>query len=462
MDKRLNELLAMCVLAISVSSSGCSSDGTKSSPGVPGADGRDGVPGADGRDGVPRPGEQGYLLVAEQEQGHEAIHAYSLPDLSYTGTIRDVLLGNHLGTLVLADGRVIGSDDKHGRIIAIQMNDAGKPSVVSSVAADLGPLAVWGCADAALRHLAVSSGKEGLDQIATVVDLEDFSATPFPITMNLEEELHPFIAGEPAHLFLGVGGAIQAFPLAAVLAGSASAPVANVAINAGSHGPVVSHASGRVYISAKAGTGFDGVNFGVVPFARVALIPWDVDGRSTGQNFRPRLSWDEQYIYGAVPRSLPEGAENWASREVDFHAADIGDASAKRAVLTTGIVSKFQLSRPYAFFANTTADGDFGILVDVDSGSPSFQKVVARIRIDALVNGPMPGVSAAGTQRRGSAITPDGRWAFVSHGGEGKISVINTETRRVVKEIETPTALAGGGYLVAIQPGNTPVDTCMR
>ena len=47
----------------------------------------------------------------------------------------------------------------------------------------------------------------------------------------------------------------------------------------------------------------------------------------------------------------------------------------------------------------------------------------------------------------------------MSHGGEGKVSVIDTEARAVVRTLETPTTLAGGGYLVAGQRGVQPVDT---
>jgi YVTN family beta-propeller protein len=153
--------------------------------------------------------------------------------------------------------------------------------------------------------------------------------------------------------------------------------------------------------------------------------------------------------------------QKWA-REVDFHAANLESETARRLLLTSGIVPKFQLSRPYAFFTSTTAAGDFGILVDTDAASPTVHEVVARIPLAKLADGPTPGVSTAGAQARGSAITPDGQWAFVSHGGEGKVSVIDTESRAVVATIDTPTSLDGGGYLVAVQPGNTPVDTCMR
>ena len=98
--------------------------------------------GKDGADATQVRGSEGYLLVAELEAGHEAIHAYSLPDLAHTGSIGNVALGSHVGTLVLADGRVIATDSKHSEIIAIQMDSEGRPMVVNSVAADLGEEAV--------------------------------------------------------------------------------------------------------------------------------------------------------------------------------------------------------------------------------------------------------------------------------------------------------------------------------
>ena len=90
----------------------------------------------------------------------------------------------------------------------------------------------------------------------------------------------------------------------------------------------------------------------------------------------------------------------WAARELDFHAANLKTETAKRLRLTSGIVPRFQLSPPYAFFANMTADGDFGILVDTDPASPTVHEVVARIPLATLADGPKPGVSTAGTQAR--------------------------------------------------------------
>lgn len=434
--------------------------------GAAGASGGAGEGGMGGAGGASQEvGAEGYLLAADLAA--EVIYAYSLPDLTLTGRIENVLLGNHVGAIALADGRVVTTNDKAKEVIAIGMDENGVPSIVNRVAARIGRQAVWACGDSELEYLAVASQLEdSTTEVANIVKLDDFSLTEFEVPMNViegrTEELHTFIAGEPLHLFASVGAEIRGYPLAAVLASGATPAVASIAVNAGSHGPVVSHAQGRLYISAAAGTGLDGVDFEATPFARAPLIPWDVDGRSSGRNARPRLSWDERYVYGAITNAEPAGAENWAEREVDFHAADLETESASRVLLTTGIVPKFQLSERYALLANITAEGDYAILVDVAASSETFHEVAARVPLAALTNGPVAGQTTAGKETRASAITPDGKWAFVSHGGDARISVIDTESKRVSGTITTPTPLSGGGYLFAVQPGTMPVDTCTR
>jgi YVTN family beta-propeller protein len=408
-----------------------------------------------------------FLLVAELAMGGEAIHAYGLPDLAHRGTVAGVRLGNHVGAIALADGRVVTTDEKSGDIVAIGLGPDGRLAVLNRVKGDIGPQAMWGCGDAELRYLAIASGKDGVGpQTANVLKLDDFTVKTLDLPMNViagaTEELHPYIAGTPAQLFAGVGGELRWFPLADVWAGTASAPAGTLMVETGSHGPVVAHARGRLYFSARAGAGFDGVRFAPAPVMRAAMIPWDVDGRTSGRNGRPRLSWDGRFIYGAITHAMPAAAESWAAREVDFHAADLETGTAKRLALTTGLVPKFQLAKPYAFFANITGSGDFGVLVDVTAGSPTFQQVVARVALTALTKGPKAGEATAGKETRASAITPDGRWAFVSHGGDGKVSVIDTSTKAVSGTISTPTPLAGGGYMIAVEPGVAPVDTCTR
>ena len=79
-----------------------------------------------------------------------------------------------------------------------------------------------------------------------------------------------------------------------------------------------------------------------------------------------------------------------------------------------------------------------------------------------LSNGPVADQPPTGREARFVAVTPDGRYAFATHGGDGKISVIDTATLSVTKVLELPTALRGGGYITAVQPGAPIVDLIAR
>ena len=95
--------------------------------------------------------------------------------------------------------------------------------------------------------------------------------------------------------------------------------------------------------------------------------------------------------------------------------------------LATGVVGRGGVSETLAVYPNIAPDGDFAILVDADPDSATFRDVIARIALDRLTDGPVVGSPTAGRQSRHAAITPDGGLAFVTHGGDGLISVIDTK-----------------------------------
>ena len=149
------------------------------------------------------------------------------------------------------------------------------------------------------------------------------------------------------------------------------------------------------------------------------------------------------------PLAAPAAPADWTDLEVDLHWVDLAERSVARVPLAPGVVGRGGVSARLAVYANVHPDGDFANLVDVDPASPTFREVVARIPLEKLTDGPVAGLPTAGRQARHSAITADGARAFVSHGGDGFISVIDTAAGAVVARIETPTALRGGGYLIA-------------
>lgn len=399
---------------------------------------------------------KGYLLAFDIADSR--VHAYRLPEMTLTGSLENIGFDNHLGTVVLADGRVIFTSQATEEVIVLKLDDQGRPAVDFRVKAELPKGGVWGQVDPTFRYLVVSSGYEEKRQVINIVDLQQRTNTALPITMNEQEELHPYIT--PDGLILaGIGGEMVAFRLADGQRGQTE-PFARTPIGLSGHGNVIAPDLQRVFqVSAR---GLEPVSYAGNTLTAGTPIPWNADGRETGRNSRPRLSFDGNFVYGAAPQTQPTGAENWAQRPVDIHIANLREGTAKRLPMDQGIAPRFQLSRPYAFFAVRSPSGDAAYLFDVNAQSPSFQSIVGKVTLPALANGPVVGESASGKEGRSLAITPDGRYAFVAQGGMGQIVVIDTQSKAVASTLNVPSPMRNGGYLVAVQPGTTPVDLGAR
>jgi hypothetical protein len=179
---------------------------------------------------------RGFLVVADTVE--QRIFVYRIPEMVLTGEIPNVLLGAHLGTLALPDGRILLSDDQSKEILALRIDETGVPTIVNRVAATLGRRAVWGSVDARLRFLAVASELEGTDeQVINVIDLATFENREARVQMTGEGEAHPFLTGRPLALFVSLGGELNAYR-------DSLAPLNRTPIQPGSHGPVVSPKTG--------------------------------------------------------------------------------------------------------------------------------------------------------------------------------------------------------------------------
>ncbi len=399
---------------------------------------------------------KGFLVAFDIAESR--VHSYRLPDMTLAGSLDNIGFDNHLGTVVLPDGRVVFTSQASGEVIVLKLDDQGRPSVDFRVAAELPRGGVWGQADPSFRYLLVSSGYEENRQVLNIVDLQQRTNTAFPITMNEREELHPYITPDGV-VIAGIGGEMVAYRLADIQRGQAT-PFARAPIGLGGHGPVIAPALQKVFQTTA--RGLEQVSYAGGSLSAAPPIPWNVDGRETGRNSRPRLSFDGNFVYGAAPQTQPAGAENWAQRPVDIHIANLREGTARRLPMDQGIAPRFQIARPWAFFAVRSPNGDAAYLFDVDPQSPTFQSIAARIPLPELANGPVPGESASGKESRSLAITPDGRDAFVAQGGMGQILVIDTQARAVSRTLAVPSPMRNGGYLVAVQPGTVPVDLGAR
>ncbi|CAN5498352.1 hypothetical protein BH09CHL1_BH09CHL1_09780 [soil metagenome] len=404
------------------------------------------------------PGDGRFLLVADPAAADIAM--YALPSLNLTGNLPGVALDKHAGVVALADGRVIFGDDATQEIVAITIDANGLPTIAQRVAASFGDGLAWAAMDAKARYYVVTSGVEGtLTRFLNVVDLATFTNTSVEIEAAEDEELEAWITGEPAYAFLSVGGRVDAYLLDDLIAGEA-APTSSLAIEFGSHGPVADAANGRLLISTAAG--FEVIDADADPIVAESLIPWEVDGFTGGQNFRPRLGWDGATIFGVLTPT-PENPETWADVEVSAHITNLADLSATRVSLGHGLwAGRWGLGAPFALFAGHDGVTGTAALFDVDPASATFGTVVSSTAIDKPTLAAIPGTAADGAEGYLTAITHDGALGFVVLGGDGRILVIDTEQAAVAATIATANPLTGAGYITVIESGVAPVDLVAR
>jgi hypothetical protein len=173
------------------------------------------------------------------------------------------------------------------------------------------------------------------------------------------------------------------------------------------------------------------------------------------------LANDGKRIYSYL-RIFGSDTTPWEGWENDAYIGNLETGEATRIPLGPGLVYRQALSDPFALYFTQHPDGDAAHLLDTNPKSPTFHQLVAHIPLDSLSNPPLPGDDPFAAESRRVAITPDGRWGFISHGGDGVISVIDTQSKQVVRKLEVPTPLTAGGYLVAVQPEMKLGDTIGR
>lgn len=403
-------------------------------------------------------GDGRFLLVADPAAAD--VSFYSLPDLKLTGSLPGVSLDKHGGVISLADGRTIFGDTAAQELVAVTIDAEGVPAISQRVPASFGGGLAWASINADARYFVATAGvDDSLTRYLNIVDLATFTNTTIELEAAEDEELEAWIAGDPAQVFLAVGGRVDAYGLDELIAG-AEAPVSSVSIELGSHGPVADAARDRLLISTAAG--FEVVNTGVNPITHESLIPWDVDGFAGGQNYRPRLGWDGVHVLGVLTPT-PETPEAWADVEVSAHIANLADISAMRVSLGHGLwTGRWGISTPYALFAGYDEAGGTVALFDVDPESATFGAIAASIEIEKPTMAAVAGTPAAGAEGYLTAITHDGSLGFVVLGGDGQILVIDTANAEVSATITTTGPLTGAGYITVIEPGVAPVDLVAR
>lgn len=418
-----------------------------------------------------QPAQPAYLLVGDMVAGK--LYIYGGAGWSLQATLDDLVVAGHAGMLALADGRVLIPDDRNKQLVVLRLGQ-GAPTVERRVPMPI-PLPTryaWAAADPAGTVLAVSGldGDESV-KLLTLVDLKTYASRQFRVdTGSPDAELNLSVggAGTGTVVLLHLAERVDTFRVVDLLRPDAKIngildgtikPAATLQVGRGGHSDSFSAPT-----SKWTGSTLRGLEIATLradgTLESHQTLPWEANERSGGRNARQRLAADGRHVFGPLSATVPPA--RWAEAEVDLHWVNLESNAAYRLPLARGQVGRGGVSATFAVYASVHPEGDHANLIDVDPASPGFRQVAARVVLPRLAGGPVPDQPVAGKEARHAAITPDGRFAFVSQGGEGKVHVIDTAARRLAAALEVPTPLRGGGYIVAIEPGRVTADFSAR
>lgn len=393
---------------------------------------------------------QGTLFVADPAA--HALYAYGLPDLELEASLDGVEMNTHAGFLPLPDGRLLLIDDAADELLAVR-HEADTLEIVgrASLPADVTHVAV----DPAATYAIVGAVSDTAP--LTLVDLGDFTTTSLDVEAG---EAGVMLSGDPLTVLHRNDASLQveAYPLEAFLAGETS-PASPVPTGAFGHGEVIDHERGRLYLATD--DGFDVVSMDAGNLEYETTWPWEANGRAGGRAYFARLTPDGSHLISYIANR--DGEETaWGEWSNDLYIVDLETDTVTRSALAPGLVYRFALADTLALFFSMTPEGDEAILVDTDSASATFGETLTRVPLAPLSNGPQADESPWEAESRIGALTPDGTTGFVSHGGDGVISVLDTQTGEIVDQLAVPSALAYGGYMIAVTDGMPLVDTVAR
>ncbi|MFT4038702.1 MAG: hypothetical protein QM692_11020, partial [Thermomicrobiales bacterium] len=294
------------------------------------------------------------------------------------------------------------------------------------------------------------------------VDLATFENTILEFAMDEPEEITAWLTGDPLHVHVATGGVIRSYAYSDLAAGVLE-PLAEVAVDLESHGGVTDAARDHILYVAGPGTGFEVLDVSSGAAQYVQQIPWDLDDLTGGRNARPRVTADGAHVFGVMTPGLDD-ATLWAETTVSNHITNLETLEARRLPIATGTIGyRWGLTDRYALWAGYDGKAAHAYLLDADASSPTFGEVAHTVPVARPTH-----AAAAGEDHEGAefymmtTISPDSAYGFVTISGDSRIQVIDLSSLEIVAEIETPTAMAGGGYTTVLQPGITPVDLWAR
>lgn len=390
-----------------------------------------------------------------------------------TATLRGVTLGTHAGTVQLGHGRIAFMDESKPQLDVLAIGSGGTARIVQHYAVPNADgrweRAGWLATDTSRRHLAVGSDFDGsTHQRVTVIDLGREVAHTADITTSAvtlattgkrgTEEVETFLVGNPLRLVVTAGGRLDAYSVSDIMRG-ATRPhrIATTPLGAYPHGPVV-NATGTV-IGSDLATGVQTVRVTKNGFTGSSSAAYP---QPSVQSYRPRMAPDGTTAIGAQAGTTTAGT-SWDRVPAYLTASSTSSDSIRSVALGTGLFTRAVVTSRFAAVALTSGSGDSLVLVQKQADG-IYDGRRTSVALQPLRHGPVAGQSATGTAVRFAAATDDGTSVFVTRGGEGTITQVDTAgaTPSVTRTISLPTDLSDGGYLTTVDSTATPYDLSGR
>lgn len=396
------------------------------------------------------------LVVADAEAW--AIYIYDIPSLELVGQIDGVHFAEHAGFLPLDNGQVLFTDDQN---YTLNVHDVFGPTpgelrLIAPLALPPVHLAV----DPGQRYAAVS-GIDGNGGPATMTLTDLQSPNWDTVYVDIPSgEPGVLLGGDPLLLYhrKDEPAAMETYAFDSLWTGEVEL-LSSAPLGGGPHGEAISHAAGKLFVAADDGIYVTTASGTELSESRV--VAYAASGRTGGRAYYGRLSTNANYVYSYLRTDSELGWREWTN---DAYILDVNAETATRIEIGNGLVYRLAESSRYASYAQYHPDGDFAHFLDTDPTSETFHTFVGKVPLPAMSKTPT-GEDASPWESeafRLTGILPSGAYAFVTHGGDGKISVIDTSRMSIVGTITTPSPLDFGGYLLGMEQGARTSDTLGR
>ncbi len=407
-----------------------------------------------------------WLLTADPKE--HALYVNNVVDGNQTGAIKGIDLGVHAGTIQLGQGRLAFVNESKPSLEILEVDGDGKPKIGRSfnIPNPKGKWerAGWIATDKNARYIAVGSDFDASTvQEVTLVDLENNGAWTVSLPINEVtlattgktgiEEMHTFLAGDPLRLVVSSGGKLDAYLVSDITSGNPTPKLhSSTPLGAYPHGPLMSQ-TGDV-IGSTLHTGVETIPLTADGFGESAAASYQA---GIGQSYRPRMAPDGKTFIGSQAGRVDKGAA-WDKIPAYLMSGSVTEGKTALTPLGQGIATRAAVTSRFATVVLTQDGSDNLIMIDRSSDTGLYDGKKSAVALEPLKAGPVAGQDSKKAEARFIAATQDGESVFVSRGGEGTVTEIDTAESKTKRTITFPTKLASGGYLAVIGSSGDPFD----